>query len=203
MSQVAYPLRLVVPISLTRIDEQLHRVLWGYKNSAVDEVRDRFSIQIAALLARFLASHRSCIATAAGYNWDTVTIVPSTRERPGGHPLAGVLDMVKVLRGDYQPLLQPGSAHIDHNQADDAGFTADVAAEGRRVLLVDDTFTSGARLQSAASALRLSGAEVVAGLVVGRVISPEWNAPSKALWDKARRIPYSFDRCCLDWKPDD
>jgi chromosome partitioning protein len=36
------------------------------------------------------------------------------------------------------------------------------AQAGKRVLLVDDTFTSGARAQSAASALSNAGAEVVA-----------------------------------------
>jgi predicted amidophosphoribosyltransferase len=39
-----------------------------------------------------------------------------------------------------------------------------------RILLVDDTFTSGATFQSAASALALGGADVIAGVVIGRVI---------------------------------
>jgi hypothetical protein len=38
------------------------------------------------------------------------------------------------------------------------------------MLLVDDTMTTGAKLQSAASALNLGGARVVAAVVLGRVI---------------------------------
>ena len=51
-------------------------------------------------------------------------------------------------------LLMPGSVSIGHNDSDDQGFAASPEAAGRSVLLVDDTFTSGARIQTAASALR-------------------------------------------------
>jgi predicted phosphoribosyltransferase len=42
-----------------------------------------------------------------------------------------------------------------------------------RVLLLDDTYVSGSRGQSAAAALRLSGARSVLVVPVGRVLRPE------------------------------
>jgi phosphoribosylpyrophosphate synthetase len=64
-------------------------------------------------------------------------------------------------------------------------------------LLVDDTLTTSARLQSAASALLLNGASTVVAIVVGRVINPDWNDNSRRIWEQAREIQFSFDQCCL------
>jgi hypothetical protein len=44
------------------------------------------------------------------------------------------------------------------------------------VLLLDDTYVSGARAQSAAAALRLSGARAVLIVPLGRVLRPERSA---------------------------
>jgi phosphoribosylpyrophosphate synthetase len=65
------------------------------------------------------------------------------------------------------------------------------------VLLLDDTLTTGARLHSAASALRLNGASAVAAVVIGRVINPEWNENCRRIWDQARATQFTFEQCCL------
>jgi len=128
-----------------------------------------------------------------------VTSVPSTRPqpRPGRHPLETVITRVGRLAPLYRPLLARGPVYVDHNLADDEAFTVPRRLSGERVLLLDDTFTTGARLQSAASALRLSGASAVAAVVVGRVIDPEWNENCRRIWDQARETQFTFDRCCL------
>jgi hypothetical protein len=66
------------------------------------------------------------------------------------------------------------------------------------VLLIDDTFTSGSTFQSAASRLALGGAEVVAGVVIGRVINPGFSAEARELWERQRTIAFDFDVCCLE-----
>lgn len=115
----------------------------------------------------------------------------------GRHPLETAIGRVSVLASRYAPLLVRGPAYVDHNQADDLAFTVPSRLRGERVLLLDDTFTTGARLQSAASALRLNGASTVVSVVVGRVINPGWNDNCRRIWDEARETPFSFDRCCL------
>jgi hypothetical protein len=200
---VAHPLRLVVPISLTRTDltAQLHNVLRDYKYADDPAVRGKHRLHIAAILERFLGGHRSCIEGAAGTVYDTITVVPSKQGRVGAHPLERAIALAPSLRGLHERLLEPGPGVIGRNAPADDGFVANEHTRGRRVLLVDDTFTSGAKLQSAASALTLGGATVIAGVVVGRVVdvSDTERFPERAeLWDRQSRTPFRFDTCCLE-----
>jgi hypothetical protein len=91
-----------------------------------------------------------------------------------------------------------GSAGARNSPNPDA-FVASGTA-GLRVLIVDDTFTSGAKLQSAATALAEAGAEVVGTVPVGRVISTgnDRYPENAGLWKRQRGIRFDFDRCCLD-----
>jgi hypothetical protein len=95
-------------------------------------------------------------------------------------------------------VLRRGTVQVDHRRADDLGFLVDADVDGARILLLDDTLTTGARVQSAASALQLAGGQVVGAVVVGRVIRPEWSKESAALWSAARSRRFSFDTCCLE-----
>lgn len=198
---VSNPVRLVVPISLYRVGEQLHTVLKDYKRSPSERVRERHLLQVGAILHRFLHGHRDHIAAEAMRYWDTVTIVPSKTSQDAVHPLESAIALGEPLRSEYARLLEPADVgRIGRAQSSDQGYRASAESEGRRVLLVDDTFTSGATLQSAASALALGGAEVVAGLVIGRVIdTSNPNFPEKLeLWERQRGVPFSFDTCCLE-----
>lgn len=199
---VTHPLRLVVPVSLTRtdMDAQLHNVLRDYKYADDDAVRQRHRYHVAALLLRFLTDHRGCIEAAAGQTFELITVVPSKRGRAGPHPLEQAIDLAPDLRAIHERLLDAGPAAIGRNAPSDTGFVARQAANGRRVLLIDDTFTSGAKMQSAASALSLGGATVVAGLVLGRVIdAASTDYPDRAeLWQRQSRIPFDFSVCCLE-----
>jgi hypothetical protein len=198
---VSNPLALVVPISLYRVGEQLHTVLKDYKRSPSERVRNRHLLQAGAILHRFLNGHRDHIAAEAGGYWDTVTIVPSKTNHEDVHPLESAIMLGEPLRDEYMRLLETAEVgRIGRAQSSDRGYSATDDAGGRRVLLVDDTFTSGATFQSAASALALGGAAVVAGLVIGRVIdTSNANHPEKLeLWERQRRVPFSFETCCLE-----
>jgi hypothetical protein len=199
---VSHPLHLVVPISLYRVGEQLHTVLKDYKRSPNATVRERHLWQVGAILHRFVFGHRDHIVGAAGRDWDTVTIVPSKTDRPDVHPLERAVLLGEPLRSEYVSLLAPDKPELmGRNQSSDEGFriTQDVA--GLRVLLIDDTLTTSGSFQSAASALAAAGADVVAGVVIGRVIDTS-NAdqyPEKlALWKQQHAIPFSFGTCCLE-----
>ena len=198
MGQVSRPISLVVPISLYRRSGQLHHVLWGYKNIEDDTARRELRARVAALLWRFLDSHGACIEGAAGSGWDVLTTVPSSRERAGQHPLEQAIDMAPPLRDAHERFLRRGEVETGHNRASDQGFEVIADVEDRSVLLIDDTFTSGARIQSAASALALAGATVVAAVVVGRFVNPSFSDETQALWDNASAGEFSFDTCCVE-----
>ncbi|MBA2384454.1 MAG: hypothetical protein H0V68_07315, partial [Actinobacteria bacterium] len=198
---MTHPLRLVVPVSLTRTDmeAQLHNVLRDYKYADDQAVRQRHRHHVAALLLRFLVAHRACIESAAGATFELITVVPSKRGRAGAHPLEQAIDLAPDLREIHERLLDPGPGAVGRNAPTDDAFVAKARASGRRVLLIDDTFTSGAKVQSAASALTLGGATVVAGLVLGRVIdvsSPDYPEPAE-LWRRQSRVP--FDSASAAW----
>lgn len=198
VGQVSRPLGLIVPISLYEVPGQLHYVLRNYKDGYTESVRAELRLRVAALLWRFLSEHGEHIAEAAGGPWDLITSVPSTQPREGGHPLEVAIHLARRLAEQYEPTLERGGGFLGHNQASDSGYrvTGDVA--GSKILLVDDTFTSGARVQSAASALSLAGANVLAAVPIGRVINPSYNEQARALWDAARSHAFDFSRCCLD-----
>jgi predicted amidophosphoribosyltransferase len=198
MRQVSYPTQNVVPISLYTLDSQLWHVLRYYKDAS-GPGSELFGLQVAAIIARFTARHLRCVASLLGGDPALVTSVPSTRpeRRPGRHPLETAIARAGALATRYARLLVRGPASVDHKLADDDAFVVPRRLSGERVLVVDDTLTSGARLQSAVSALRLNGASAVAAIVVGRVIDPGWNDNSRLIWDRARETPFSFDQCCL------
>lgn len=198
---VSHPVELIVPISLYRVGEQLHTVLKDYKRSPDERVRERHLYQVAAILHRFLRDHSGCIEHAAGGAWDTVTIVPSKKARTDPHPLERAVKLGRSLKALYRPLLSPDQSElIERVYGDNRAFKTTEEVAGRRVLLIDDTFTSGATFQSAASRLALEGATVVAGVAIGRVISTgDPRYPEHDLfWETQREIPFSFERCCLE-----
>jgi hypothetical protein len=139
------------------------------------------------------------VVETAGFDFDTITVVPSTRSRAGPHPLEEAIGLLPSQASSWVRLLEPGAEPIDeHRRANGHAFEPLVVANGRSVLLIDDTFTTGARVQSAASALARVGARIVATVVAGRVIRPDFSDESAALWEHARAQDFSFDSCCLE-----
>jgi hypothetical protein len=50
----------------------------------------------------------------------------------------------------------------------------------------------------AGSALALAGADVVAAVVLGRVVPPSLGTEAEALWQEQSPIAFDFARCCLE-----
>jgi hypothetical protein len=157
-------------------------------------------MQVAAILGRFLREHEGCISNGAG-SYDLATIVPSSGGRGDPHPLEMSVGLVGNLASRFARTLQPGSVSIAHNRASDRGLRSSTTYRVPRVLLLDDTLTSGARVQSAASALAFEGAAEVAAVAIGRFVKPDFSPRHRSLWDEARKRGFSFDRCCLEHDP--
>ncbi len=195
--QVRRPCHRIVPLSVYAIPGGLHATLRRYKDGGVAEDRYRHTVFVASLLARFLFDHGDCLQGGRAGGWDLITTVPSSG-RPGRHPLERALGLVPWLAAQHRETLTRGAGTMGHNMASDTGFVARPDVRGARVLLVDDTFTTGARAQSAASALQLAGARVIAVVPVGRVIDPSHGEHAQAYWKSRSREPFDFRRCCLE-----
>jgi hypothetical protein len=204
----------VVPVRLCPLPSPLYAVLMGYKESPVGEARLRYAPMVRALLDAFLAVHAPCVAAAAGGPVRLVVPVPSTA-RPSGSPLAGVgglaEDVGRRMDGARwsSRALRRGDAPVGHMRPHVRAFgvTPDVRPElpGGRCLLLDDTYVSGARAQSAAAALRRAGASAVVIVALGRVLRPDRVPAHAAYLQRAMRRqtglgpdedPYSARRPC-------
>lgn len=199
MGQVSYPTESIIPISLYQLTDQWWHVLRYYKDGTAT-MQTHLSTILAATIARFTYQHWNCIIALLGGTPTVVTTVPSTRNppRPGEHPLAAVVRRSALLAPLYRSALAPGAVRITHNSASDDGFTVtSQLTTGARALLIEDTFTSGARTQSAASALRRAGVVAVAVVTAGRVINPGWNANCARIWAMAKATQFDFARCVV------
>jgi hypothetical protein len=183
----------IVPISYSIQGTQHAHNLIVYK-------ADRYSRQaryhIASLGVLFLSDHRECLMRAAGGPITHVVTVPSTRGRAGVHPLELILTR-RLRLPDLRAVPNP-RVPSDSREFHSGRFTVPPVQPDTRVLILDDTWTTGARMQSLAYALKTAGASAVIGVVLGRFIRPDYR-PAKALIERLRRAPV-FDpgRCALD-----
>jgi hypothetical protein len=165
----------------------------GYKEAPVEEARRLFAQRVFRLFADFFVIHERCLAEAARDGVDLVLPVPSSA-RPGRTPLEAVeglaaLSVSSLPAGaTWVPrVLQRAEGDIGHMRPNPRAFAVpDVwraAVRGTHVLLLDDTYVSGARAQSAAAALRRAGARSILIVPLGRVIRPERFAAHAAFMD--------------------
>lgn len=188
--QLGHHLVPVTPISLVTKDSGLYRALRQYKSGEPSVARNQ-ARALSALMALFTRRHLGC---AAPEGIDTVLVVPSVEQsRPPPHPLLSVLDGVPGLP-QASPLLRAGPGGPHHRTAALDGYVCDEPVQGHRVLLIDDTYTTGAHLQSAAHALSRAGAAAVHPLVIGRYIQPNWPG-SQPIMAWANRHRWTADSC--------
>jgi hypothetical protein len=183
--RLGLPLAPVVPVRLCPLPGPLYTVLLGYKESPVAEARARFGALVRELLGAFLLAHIGRLEVTMGGPIEMVALVPSTH-RPGPAPLglvAGLGETVATVlpTARWSPDLLRRAAHrggsppVSHMRPHPAAFMVapdSAALAGTRVLLLDDTYVSGARSQSAAAALLLAGARPVIA-PIGRVLRPD------------------------------
>jgi hypothetical protein len=187
----------VAPISYSVAHEQLHHALASYKRLSGEPAR-RLTAELAALLWRHLSEHEGCVTRAAGVTaFELVSTVPSSaRERDEPHPLRHIVGTLVVpTRDRYERLLESTGTEVPPRQFHHDKFRARRSLDGEAVLLIDDTWTTGASAQSAAAALKTAGAGAVAVVVIGRHLNREWHENDRRLRRLAR--PFDWTRCAF------
>ncbi len=184
------PCELVVPISLYAKPSEMRDRLTFYKDG--DEAqRLRYAPEVAAILDRFFLEHGDQLARRTG-GWDVACVVPSESRVPP-HPLESALVGLPASHvPERRVLLRRDVGSVGHRTLSDDAFGTTGSVDGRRVLVLEDVYTTGGRSQSAASALTLAGAQVAAIVVIARRVNPDWKPQVRALWDRQAAVPYSF-----------
>jgi hypothetical protein len=196
----------VAPISYSPAHEQLHHVLASYKRRT-GEVARRFSVDLAAVLWRYLAGHERCVAAAAGVTtFQLVTTVPSgAAERDDHHPLRWIVaELVAPTRARHERLLRRSGVELAAHTFSVQRYEPVRPLQNEAVLLIDDTWTTGANAQSAAAALKAAGAGAVGAVVIGRHVTREWRDNDRRLGALAGQFRWdACPRCAVPTTPSD
>lgn len=176
--QLQQPLVPVLAATTYRLGDRMHRLLRVYKDGRSIEQRTKATDVLSELLGEWMRANQLRIQQRFGGEWDLAVGVPSTRVA-NRVPVENIIERVPPLATRQRRLLKRGAAITDHLDASrygfevDSGVTSVLTNDGRRsVVVVEDTYSTGARSQSAAAALRPAGFHPVGIIAIGRVIDP-------------------------------
>jgi predicted amidophosphoribosyltransferase len=162
---------------------------------------------MASLLYEFLVRHRACIdSVGPAGKVDVATIVPSNDSRNFNH-------LEHILKGVFanEPVLNMWDWNTEFVRRDRAvtkpgrgelkpsSYVVDpFVVEGSQVLLLDDTWTSGASSASTAAALKDAGAAHVTVLTLGRQLNLQSAYGSTgAIYDSVADRPWDVGVCVI------
>jgi hypothetical protein len=184
---------VVVPVAFAIKGGPHARRLWQYKSARVPAAAAAGqAMAIRAMLLVFLRDHGPCLWRAAGGGPPThVAVVPTARGRPGTHPLRSLVEGYLTI--PWAGLVARPGGEQDRD-LDPGRFRAAPLPQIARVLLIDDTWTTGSSAQSAAMALRAAGATSVVTVVLGRHLSRPV-AERTGLGPAA--MPFRMDGCAV------
>ncbi|MBC8992020.1 hypothetical protein DLJ60_15495 [Micromonospora chalcea] len=185
---------LVLPISYSPRTWQHHYNLRTYKGTAPSEQARR---SLLALLLLFLHDHLACITSSTGASPTHVITVPSTRSRTGAHPLADLVgDRLRLPW--INSTVNPSYGPEDHDfHADWFKPSLPTSLAPVHALILEDTWTTGARTQSLAHALKVAGAATVAAVILGRHVDPNF-APARQLLSAIASPFFDTTRCAAE-----
>jgi hypothetical protein len=166
--------------------------LWQYKSARHGTAAAAGpAATLRAMLLVFLRDHGPCLWRAAGTASPTrLSVVPTARGRLGTHPLHSLVQGYLAIPC-AELVARPGGEQA--RDLDPERFRA-VPLPGARVLLIDDTWTTGSTAQSAAMALRAAGARSIVTVVLGRHVG---SAAAEQAGLGAAAMPFRMDSCAV------
>ncbi|MFW5420896.1 phosphoribosyltransferase [Nocardiopsis sp. CNT-189] len=162
-----------------------------------DPASSEAKLRLTCLFWDFCSRHLNCVKARLGITGFThVAFVPSTK-RPGGvHPLQAMLSPLIPLK--LAPLRLNSGIDSALRSMNTEWFAAEPLTSGRKqpsaVLLLEDTWVSGARAQSAAHSLKKAGAERVGVITLARQLNPDY-APAQPIIKELGKSRYDPERC--------
>jgi hypothetical protein len=182
-------------ISLYRKPSSLRDWLTQYKGRPDDDdpYLPEYEEYVTALVGRFFIEHGDALYERIK-GFDSIVVVPSTSRYPP-HPLERIVERA-LLGASVSQMLIRGPGNLGFRRpAKDGYVVAQRHKTHERILLVDDVYTTGSRLNSAAFALREAGLEVAGAFVVARRVNTDFDPRAQELWD------YQSARA-FDWRTD-
>jgi hypothetical protein len=157
--------------------------LWTYKRAQFEENAPK----VAALVYLWITTHRRRIEQLLGGPWDMMTIVPSKKEGAtfDTQQLRRALALVKPIDDVLVETLRfvPGVEYGRSRYTPDIFEASTTRVRGRRVVIIEDTWITGATALSAAGALMSLGARSIVITPAAREVRPEF-------WDKDGPHPF-------------
>ncbi|WP_146099055.1 ComF family protein [Nocardia nova] len=159
--------------------QSAHHLL-AYKGYRGTPRVQRCAQDLRLMVSVVMDMHRNCLQGWLGGQWDSLTFVPSVERPDRGHPVAELANaaLPTFTRGPRLSkfLLTPGARPGRELTAD--RFRVDERwrdrIEGRNVLIVDDSWVTGASAQSAVIAVKRAGAATATVLCVARWLRGDW-----------------------------
>lgn len=193
---------LVVPLAYAKghlkpIHQSEHHV-YRYKSWLHPSLENRQDLQLMIHTASWL--HGVCVASVVGW-WEVLTFVPSAN-RPGTqHPVVELAKQVAPSKLDVAKVLLDNGSDISADPKRWPLPTRFHVADkwrpkiaGKHVLVVDDTWVSGGKSQSAAITLKDAGASTVTIMCVARWLSQDYNEDHQKMIKKLKD-PYDPKIC--------
>ncbi|MGF1660986.1 MAG: hypothetical protein ACFCVG_00695 [Kineosporiaceae bacterium] len=175
---------------------QAGHVMRGYKTPPANTREVTRVVQLLTLVA--LRRHTSCAGQLAGMPVTRWASVPSLPPKGRLHPFRTIVAAL-ARSGDREVVLEGAESVGDPRRADPSHYRV-VAGDptGRHVLLVDDTWTGGGHMSSAAHALHSAGAAQVSALAIARWMSVGWE-DTTAAWLTSRLSGPDWDAEVCPW----
>lgn len=185
---------LIVPLSYAINGQQSGLVLRQYKDNPREQVRRNHSVTVSRVLFYGLVQHERCIESFVGTPVNVRLTVPSLSGRAGLHPLTSITDAMKATTPECRLVALPGSSPTRDVSEPRFYVTPVDAVRGSHVLIIDDTWTSGSRTQSAALTLRSAGALRVTVLTISRWLEPSYGSTAQFIRSRLGS-DYDPDQC--------
>lgn len=165
-------LDLYAPVSLAFKGTQFYENLAGYKHPRTTRRQiDRYHFELTTLLRHSLRVNEESLKRGLrGAGESLVTWIPSTKK--DSDPMAPIVRSVFPSRA-RQLLSWTGKIGERRRDPDQTRFEVSESVAGKRVLILDDLWTSGAHIFSATGTLKKAGATRVGAVTLGRFIRGE------------------------------